>query len=283
MEFQTQVALRSASFPGPGAAPQSVPLGHSDNPRYERISDAAATVLVAHSTPLIAAGMASLLARQPKLEVQVWDEAQGPWDAEGTNAVDIVFADSECLRRSRWHLRAATQARSTAPRVVWVTTASDEVAEPQSKPTGISAQISVECGEFDLVQALQSLTDGQGPICRPTLARKPAGGLAPGAMRRVREHIEQHLCNRIELMDLATLVGLSECHFSRAFKQSIGVPPHRYLMRRRIAVAADLVATTDCALSEIALEVGFCDQSHFTRLFSAMVGETPRAFRRRHR
>ena len=193
------------------------------------------------------------------------------------------MADSECLRRSRWHLRVATQARSPAPRVVWVTTASDEVAEPKLKPAGISAQISVECGEIDLVQALQSLTEGHGPICRPTPLTKPAGGLAPGAMRRVREHIEQHLCERIELKDLATLAGLSECHFSRAFKQSIGVPPHRYLMTRRITVAAGLVSRTDRALSEIALEVGFCDQSHFTRLFSAMVGETPRAFRRRHR
>jgi AraC-like DNA-binding protein len=76
---------------------------------------------------------------------------------------------------------------------------------------------------------------------------------------------------------------LSEFHFARAFKQSLGVPPHRYLIQRRIARAAEIVKTTDKPLSEVALDVGFSDQSHFTRLFVRVTGETPRAFRHRHR
>jgi AraC-like DNA-binding protein/DNA-binding NarL/FixJ family response regulator len=111
----------------------------------------------------------------------------------------------------------------------------------------------------------------------------PRGGLAPGALRRVRDHVEQRLSDKIELRDLAALSGLSECHFARAFKQSTGLPPHRYLMVRRVAKAADLIKTSDRPLSEVGLDAGFADQSHFTRVFLATTGETPRAYRHRHR
>lgn len=109
------------------------------------------------------------------------------------------------------------------------------------------------------------------------------GGLAPGALRRVKEHVEALLFDRIEVGDLARLVALSECHFSRAFRQSMGVPPHRYILGRRIEAAARLIADSDRALSEIAVTVGFSDQSHFTRTFLRFTGETPSAFRHRNR
>ena len=97
------------------------------------------------------------------------------------------------------------------------------------------------------------------------------------------EHVERRLAEKIELADLASIARLSECHFSRAFKQSLGLPPHRYLMMRRIASAAELIKTTDRPLTQISLEVGFSDQSHFTRVFGDITGETPRSYRRRHR
>jgi transcriptional regulator GlxA family with amidase domain len=109
------------------------------------------------------------------------------------------------------------------------------------------------------------------------------GGLAPGALRRVREHIESSLSERIELGELARITGLSECHFSRAFRQSVGVPPHRYVMTRRVEVAANLIEQTNRSLTDIALAVGFADHSHFTRTFARMKRETPGAYRRRHR
>ena len=111
----------------------------------------------------------------------------------------------------------------------------------------------------------------------------PRGGLAPGALRRVREHILQRLSERIEIGELATLVGLSVCHFARAFKQSLGQPPHQFILRCRCTAAAELIQTTDRPLADISLAVGFSDQSHFTRTFSAITGESPGAFRRNHR
>ena len=111
----------------------------------------------------------------------------------------------------------------------------------------------------------------------------PRGGLAPGVLRRVVDHIERHLGERVEIGALAMLAGLSDCHFSRAFRQSVGMPPHRYVMSRRIAVGAGLLKRTTRPMTEVALSVGFADHSHFTRMFVRMTGETPSAFRRRHR
>jgi AraC-like DNA-binding protein len=109
------------------------------------------------------------------------------------------------------------------------------------------------------------------------------GGLAPYVLQRVKAHIEDTLSDKIELGELARIAELSECHFSRAFRQSIGVPPHRYIVSRRVAIAAQLVKHTDRALTDIALVVGFSDHSHFTRSFVRITGETPRGYRRRHR
>jgi AraC-like DNA-binding protein len=127
------------------------------------------------------------------------------------------------------------------------------------------------------------LVSGQAPWpaaspALPTLQNR--GGLAAGTLRRIREHIERELANPISLHDMAAMAGLSDCHFARAFRQSVGMPPHRYLMKRRVEKAAMLIQRTDRPLSEIALEVGCSDQSHFSRLVARATGQTPRALRR---
>jgi AraC-like DNA-binding protein len=117
----------------------------------------------------------------------------------------------------------------------------------------------------------------------PPSSKIAHGGMGFGSLRRTREHIERRLAHRISLPELAGIAGLSAGHFSRAFKQSVGMSPHRYLLKRRIAAAADLIRDTDRPLADVALNVGFCDQSHFTRVFARESGETPSAFRRRYR
>jgi transcriptional regulator GlxA family with amidase domain len=113
--------------------------------------------------------------------------------------------------------------------------------------------------------------------------RSPLGGLAPGALRRVREYIEQHLTESIATDALARIAGLSTGHFNRAFKQSTGDSPHHYIVRNRVAMAKDLLVQTSRTLADIALDVGFADQSHFCRTYVAITGEKPSAYRRRHR
>jgi AraC-like DNA-binding protein len=114
---------------------------------------------------------------------------------------------------------------------------------------------------------------------RPAPPASSVGGLTPRALRRVREYIEEHMVENIELETLAQIAGLSKWHFARAFKQSVGTPPHFYLLQRRLEQAKRLLAQTDLPLAQIALKSGFGDQSHFSRRFRMFIGVTPRSFR----
>ena len=109
------------------------------------------------------------------------------------------------------------------------------------------------------------------------------GGLAAGALRRVREYVQVHLNESIDLSMLAAVAGLSMHHFAREFKQSAGVTPHHYLIQKRIERAQQMLAQTDLSLAEVAYTVGFSDQGHLARHFRALLGTTPREFRRSQR
>ncbi len=114
----------------------------------------------------------------------------------------------------------------------------------------------------------------------PMPARQARGGLSPAAMRRVRDYIDAHLSDSIELVELSEIAGLSVFHFARQFKHSEGVTPHSYLVARRVERAKELLAGANLSLSEIAFAAGFSDQSHLTRLFRQIVRMTPGQFRR---
>ncbi len=106
------------------------------------------------------------------------------------------------------------------------------------------------------------------------------GGLASWQQRIVTDYIAEHLAEPISLAELAQLVRLSPYHFCRAFKQSFGVPPHRYHSIRRIERAKSLLAKPACSVTEIGLTVGFSETSSFTAAFRKATGSTPTAYRR---
>jgi len=105
------------------------------------------------------------------------------------------------------------------------------------------------------------------------------GGLPPRILRRVCEYIDGHLEKNVCLDTLAELANLSKYHFSRAFKKSVGIPPHYYLLKRRVQRAQNLLAHTKLPIAEIALAAGFSDQSHFARRFREHVGISPSTYR----
>jgi AraC family transcriptional regulator len=107
------------------------------------------------------------------------------------------------------------------------------------------------------------------------------GKLAPWQERRARELIDAHLAGGISIDMLAAACGLSPSHFKRAFKESTGMPPHRWLTIRRIEMAKSLLLRNKLTMTEIAAASGFADQSHFARVFGRTVGELPRAWQRR--
>ena len=106
------------------------------------------------------------------------------------------------------------------------------------------------------------------------------GGLTDHQIRLVREYIESRLGEAVDLVDLAGVAGLSPSHFHRAFRASMGAPPHRWLIERRIRRAKELMQNRTSSLADIAVETGFADQPHFTRVFSRAVGASPGAWRR---
>jgi AraC-like DNA-binding protein len=101
------------------------------------------------------------------------------------------------------------------------------------------------------------------------------GGLAPALTRRICDFIEAHLSEKISLDDLSSMAGLSHHHFARAFQQSVGAPPHKYLLRRRLEHVEKMLRDTQLPLSEIAQVAGFSDQSHLARHFRRVTGISP--------
>lgn len=104
-------------------------------------------------------------------------------------------------------------------------------------------------------------------------------GLPPRAFRRVREYILAHLEDDVSNRILAEFVGLSSWYFARAFKQTAGVSPHRFVLQNRVERVKHLLVETELPLAQIALAAGFGDQSHCTRWFRKLVGITPSRFR----
>jgi AraC family transcriptional regulator len=107
----------------------------------------------------------------------------------------------------------------------------------------------------------------------------PSNGLSRERLQRVCDYIEAHLDDRLTLADLAGVACLSPYHFSRSFKQAVGIGVQRYVMQRRIERAKTLMRRTRQPLASIALEVGFADQSHLTGVFRRETGMTPGRFR----
>jgi AraC family transcriptional regulator len=106
------------------------------------------------------------------------------------------------------------------------------------------------------------------------------GGLAAWQQRLVSSYIEEHLSDHISLATLARLVRLSPYHFSRAFKQSFGMPPHRYHTYRRIERAKVLLERHALSVTDIGLRLGFNEASSFTTTFRKVTGLTPSRYHR---
>ena len=109
------------------------------------------------------------------------------------------------------------------------------------------------------------------------------GGMAPHKLRQAVALIDHHLSDeeegRVALRGVALAVRMSYFHFSRAFKQSMGMTATNYIAERRIERAKRMLEETEMPISEIALRSGFSSQSHFTTAFRRLAGATPKAFR----
>jgi AraC family transcriptional regulator len=106
------------------------------------------------------------------------------------------------------------------------------------------------------------------------------GGLAGWQQRNVTAYIEEHLADQIQLSTLAGIARLSPYHFCRAFKRSIGLPPHRYHATRRIERAKGMLAKGSMSVTEVGFALGFAQTSSFTAAFRRVTGITPTEYQR---
>jgi len=254
------------------------------------------SVAVGHSASLVAAGLAATLARTPGCELSLRQISPAACSSESAEPAQLVFGDSKMLKCLQADNRSVPGTRKFANAKFVLVTSGNELAANSRGSVQFDECLSLESKEQEIFATVRKLlglkstpdgsvvsSAGDGPTTaghRDSMAR---GGLSPGALRRVREHIERNLTASLRTEVLATIAGLSPGHFNRAFRQSTGQSPHQYVLRRRVAAAARLLEETGRALADIALDVGFADQSHFTRTYASVTGETPSACRRRHR
>jgi len=104
-------------------------------------------------------------------------------------------------------------------------------------------------------------------------------GLPRRMLHRATEFMQSNMAKSIQLQDVARATGLSAFHFAHLFKQTTGMGPHRYLTLARVERLKELLRGTETALDELAVSLGFSDQSHMTRVFKRFTGATPKAYR----
>lgn len=113
------------------------------------------------------------------------------------------------------------------------------------------------------------------------LARHPDDRVgADWRIRRAMQYLDAHLADDVGLAELATEIGLSPGHLAAAFRRQTGLPPHRWLMRRRLERARDLLANSPESVTEIAHACGFASSQHMATLFRRQTGQTPSEHRR---
>jgi AraC-like DNA-binding protein len=259
----------------------------------------------------------------PGCQVRQWETTPGACDRNCATPADLIFGDSALLKYCRENSKRSLEICSfDKARFVGVTARDDPLANASMADGEVVERLSVESTEEEVFAIVQRLTDSARGAAWPTASVAahacagmteqsspstrvelgvPAhrrigtsasvrpirpivhGGLAPAALRRVREYVEQQFTEKIRSGTLATIAKLSPGHFNRAFKQSMGFSPHQYIVQRRVAAATQLLEKTERSLVDIALETGFASQSHFCRTYVVATGETPGACRRRHR
>ncbi|MEM9509686.1 MAG: AraC family transcriptional regulator [Cyanobacteria bacterium P01_E01_bin.35] len=136
-------------------------------------------------------------------------------------------------------------------------------------------------GQFYIESLANALTVN---LLRDYAVKKPQiaiyeGGLRDRSLFQAIEYIDHHLSQSIKLEDLANYIGISKFHFSRLFKKSLGLSPHKYVIQQRIERAKQLLNRDDRSIADIALECGFNSHAHLNKYFRDYTGMTPKAYR----
>lgn len=159
------------------------------------------------------------------------------------------------------------------------------VCDPQVQHIGLALKAELETGcvagrlyseSLSIALAVHLLK--KYSVSKP-LIRKYSSGIPQHKLRLIIEFIQDNLDRKITLAEISVSVGMNPYHLTRTFKQTTGISPHQYLMRSRIERAQILLTKSNLPIVEISQQVGFEDQSHFTKVFRKLTGVTPKAYR----
>lgn len=190
-------------------------------------------------------------------------------------------------------LASAIRASHDIP-ILFVTSFSDRVTVERAKATNPDGYVLKPFSPDDVYvateMALMRYTDRQGAGGAEPAGQTAAAGEAAGSpenggavafqVRRVQRHIEAHIEERLTLGSLAEVAGMSKYYFSRLFRESVGLPPYQYILKRRVDLGRRLLHETDLPIARVALRVGFSNQSHFGEAFRRLTGCSPTEFRK---
>ena len=140
---------------------------------------------------------------------------------------------------------------------------------------GVATDMGSEIAARALVLRLIELLGGRAPDWHEDNSVFPTP-----ICNRIVEYIDSHMHRHIGLVEIASLVGLSPSHCARKFRRTEGLSLERFVNRRRLMKALELLRNSSAPLARVALDLGFCSQSHFTRVFSSQTGLTPAKYRK---
>jgi AraC-like DNA-binding protein len=242
-------------------------------------------------------GFAVIIYMSPTTKVEGWIDGRHV-DYPAINAGDIVLLDLEASPVARLH-EPVDLLRLQISRRTLLDLAYDSGERPPAglrtilggvnDPVlhGLSRVLEAEClqyGSTDQLFADHVALAFYAHIVKAYASGRTSerftGGLAPWQSQRACEMMVANFTGEVALTDIAQACGLSVSYFARAFRKTMGVPPYRWLMRERVQRAMNLLRHTTLGLSEIALACGFADQSHLTRVFRSIAGQTPGRWRR---
>ena len=189
------------------------------------------------------------------------------------------LADHQFMRHLDLHFDAETIGRRLAEDLDPERLATPQLFFSDDRLLSLARLIAAECANPQPLHDLYG--DGLSLaliIDVMKLAKAPGrkrSKLAGWQLRRATDFIEENCLRNIRLEELACLIGLSQSHFSHAFKASTGIAPHQWQVNARLKNAKQLIIKGEYSLTEIAAETGFADQAHFTRVFRKNFGTTP--------
>jgi AraC family transcriptional regulator len=205
---------------------------------------------------------------------------EATWRASGPSRAIVLLIPDAFLSRvisEHWeadprNVEIIPQFLSHDPVIQGVATRLALEAQSGSPPERLYAESACEFLAHHMIHSYSTLS---APPPRAS------GGLPARRLKLILDYIEENLAQPIALRQLGELAGISTRHFERAFRQAIGMPPHTYVVRKRVARAQNLLLNEPgLSIDEIAVRAGFSSASHLSSTFRRQTGYSPTAFRR---